>query len=124
MEIVFGGIAALIATVLLAAVGLTTVVALGLMMGLGLLTEMSFKRLFFVSFGMALVAPLLVGGALFSAIEDGTIPNDLRASLEEVANLPVDHGGDWEQNWQEAFREIGEIGEIGEQAERGEISEE
>ncbi|MEM9312837.1 MAG: hypothetical protein AAGA34_15450, partial [Pseudomonadota bacterium] len=61
MEFLGGLVLSIVAMVLLALVGLTTVFALGFMTVLGLLTEMSFKRLFFVSFAMALAAPVLLG---------------------------------------------------------------
>ncbi|MEM6856441.1 MAG: hypothetical protein AAF559_01095 [Pseudomonadota bacterium] len=79
MEIIGGIVLSLVAMVLLAALGLTTVFAIGFMMILGLLTNMSFKRLFFVSFAMGLAAPILLGAATMAALEDGSFERELRA---------------------------------------------
>lgn len=90
----FGGIVlVLLMTPVLAAIGVTTLAAFALMVLLGLITEMSFKRLFFVSFFMGLAAPLLLAGAMFSAFADGSFERDLRDGLDEVIALPEDQGG-------------------------------
>ena len=119
MEIIAGIALSILAMVLLAAVGLTTVVALGLMAGMGLLTDMSFKRIFFLSFGMALMAPVLVGAATFAAIEDGTLERDLRRDLDGIVQLPPDAGG-WGGNLGET---LDELREIGREVDRGNLSE-
>ena len=96
MEIIGGIVLSLVAMVLLAALGLTTVFALGFMMILGLLTNISFKRLFFISFAMGLAAPILLGAATFAAFEDGSLERELRAELGDVITLPDDAGpGSW-----------------------------
>lgn len=90
----FGGIVlVLLMTPVLAAIGVTTLAAFALMTVLGLITDMSFKRLFFVSFCMGLAAPLLLAGAMFSAFQDGSFERDLRDGLDEVIALPEDQGG-------------------------------
>lgn len=86
-------IALLVAMPFLAAIGITTLAAFALMTTLGLLTDMSFKRLFFVSFFMGLAAPLLVGGALFAIVDDARFQRDLRTGFEQFIELPEDAGG-------------------------------
>ncbi len=84
MEIL-GGIA--LALVLLALIGVVTVAAIPLMVVMSLLTEMSFKRVFFASFALALLAPILLGVAIGEAVEDGSIQreiqNDFRDSFSQ-----------------------------------------
>jgi len=86
-------IALLVAMPFLAAVGITTLAAFALMTALGLLTDMSFKRLFFVSFFMGLAAPLLVGGAVFSIVDEPGFQRDLRDGFDQFVELPEDAGG-------------------------------
>ncbi|MEM7700364.1 MAG: hypothetical protein AAF251_00360 [Pseudomonadota bacterium] len=86
-------IALLIAMPFLAAIGITTLAAFALMSVLGLMTEMSFKRIFFVSFFMGLAAPLLVGGAVFSIVDDARFQRDLRDGFDQFIELPEDAGG-------------------------------
>lgn len=86
-------IALLVAMPFLAAIGITTLAAFALMTVLGLLTEMSFKRIFFVSFFMGLAAPLLVGGAVFSIVDDARFQSDLRDGFDQFIELPEDAGG-------------------------------
>ena len=95
MEIIGGIVLSILALVLLALLGLATVFALGFMTVLGLLTDLSFKRLFFVSFALGLVAPLLLGVATLTALEDGSLERDLRADLGEIIDLPEERVGDW-----------------------------
>ena len=106
MEIIGGIVLSLVAMVLLAALGLTTVFALGFMIILGLLTNMSFKRLFFVSFAMGLAAPVLLGAATFAAIEDGSLERDLRNELGDVITLSDDTGPG---SWREALSKLREL---------------
>jgi len=120
MEIIAGLALSLIAIILLAAVGLTTVVALGLMMVMGLLTNMSFKRLFFVSFAMGLAAPVMLGAATFAAIEDGSFESDLRRDLEGIVQLPDDQGRAWGENLGEG---LDQLREIGQEVDRGNLTE-
>ena len=63
MEILGGIVLSIFALVLLAALGLTTVLALTLMAVFGLLSNWSFKRIFFLSFFLGLSAPFLLGMA-------------------------------------------------------------
>lgn len=107
MEIVGGILVGLVVLTLLAAVGITTVVAFGLMGLLGLVTEMSFKRVFFVSFIMALAAPILLGIAGFAALEDGSFEHDLRDSIGESFVLPEDVPAEW----REAFPRVRDLRE-------------
>ena len=79
---VLGGIA--LAVVLLALLGVVTAAAIPLMLLLGLLTEMSFKRVFFVSFAMALMAPILLGVAIGEAVQDGSIQREIEGDLGSV----------------------------------------
>jgi len=113
MEIL-GGIA--LAVVLLSLVGIVTVAAIPLMLLLGLLTEMSFKRVFFASFAMALLAPILVGVAIGEAVQDGSIERDLRGVFSERIQLPDDMG----DRWREALPKLQEISR---EADSGAISE-
>lgn len=105
MEVLGGIVAAFVIMALLAAVGLTTVVAFGLMSFLGLVTEMSFKRLFFVSFGVGLLAPILLGAGVLTAVEDGSLERDLRDEIGDVISLPDDMG----ENWSEALPQLQEL---------------
>lgn len=116
MEFLGGLVLSIVAMVLLALVGLTTVFALGFMTVLGLLTEMSFKRLFFVSFAMALAAPVLLGLATFAAIADGSLERDLRRDLGQVIDLPPEAGG----NWREA---IPKLRDLRDDIENGELTD-
>ena len=107
----------LVATPFLAAIGITTLAAFAIMSVLGLLTDMSFKRLFFVSFFMGLAAPILLGGAVFAAFEDGSFERDLRDGIEQFVDLPEDGGRNFGGT-------LGALQEIGRSVERGDITEE
>ena len=107
----------LLATPFLAAIGITTLAAFAFMIALGLLTEMSFKRLFIVSFFMGLAAPILLAGAVFASFEDGTFERDLRDGIEQFVDLPQDNG-------REFGGALGRLQEIGREAQRGDITEE
>lgn len=98
MEIL-GGIA--LAVVLLALVGVVTVAAIPLMVLLGLLTEFSFKRVFFASFAMALVAPILLGVAIGEAVQDGSIQREIQSDLRDVS-MQIDFSDDDLQDLREA----------------------
>ncbi|MEM6475731.1 MAG: hypothetical protein AAF687_06150 [Pseudomonadota bacterium] len=117
MEVLGGIIASLVAMALLAGVGLMTVVALAMMLILGLLTEWSFKRLFFVSFGIGLLAPVFLAVGLGNALADGSFQNDLREELSDVVQLPDDLG----ESWGEALPQLREISR---QVDAGELTEE
>lgn len=105
MEIVGGIVVGLVVLTILAMVGVTTLVAFALMALLGLITEMSFKRIFFASFMMALAAPLLLGIAGFAVVEDGSLERDLREGLGETIVIPQ---GDPDQ-WREAIPRIRDL---------------
>ncbi|MEM7688340.1 MAG: hypothetical protein AAF291_04895 [Pseudomonadota bacterium] len=100
----------------LAAIGVTTLAAFVSMTVLGLLTDMSFKRLFFVSFFMGLAAPLLLGAAIASSFEDGTFERDLRDGIEELTDIRMENG-------QPLGGTLGELQKIGRDVEQGELSE-
>lgn len=107
----------LLATPLLAAIGVTTLAAFAIMTTLGLLTDMSFKRLFFASFFMGLAAPILLAGAIFASFEDGTFERDLRDGIEQFVDLPEEGGRDFGGT-------LGRLQDIGREVERGDITEE
>ena len=90
MEIVGGMLVALVVLTVLAAVGVTTLVAFALMATLGFVTEMSFRRTFFVSFLLALLAPIILAIAGGIAIEDGALDE-----LNQSVSISTDAGGDW-----------------------------
>jgi len=117
MEVFGGLIFSLMLMVLLAGLGLVTVAALALMIVLGLLTEMSFRRLFFVSFALGLLAPILAAGATYSAFQDGSLERDLSEGFGEVVTLPDDVGGTWSDT-------LTELQDIQRQVEQGEVTEE
>lgn len=87
-------IAGISVVIMLAAIGVSTVVALALMAALGLITEMSFKRLFFVSFGLGLLVPMLVAGAGIAALQSSEVQNEIRAELRDALPLPAESSGD------------------------------
>ena len=72
----------------LAAVGVATFLAFGLMAALGLLTELSFKRLFFLSFGAALLLPIVVGGVTIAAVQDEGVQNEIREEMRRALPPP------------------------------------
>ncbi|MEP3420900.1 MAG: hypothetical protein ABJN35_04140 [Erythrobacter sp.] len=88
MEVLGGVLLAIAGIVLLAAIGLTTVVALILMAVLGFITEMSFKRLFFVSFGLGLLAPILFGIGVSSVLSDNSIQREIMSELNQSISGP------------------------------------
>ncbi|MDJ0977917.1 MAG: hypothetical protein QNI87_05215 [Erythrobacter sp.] len=107
MEVLGGIVLSVLVLALLALLGLTTVFALAFMTALGLLTDMSFKRVFFVSFAMALAAPVLLTLATYSAFEDGSLERDLRAELGDVIAIPDERVS----NWQDSLDELRQIGQ-------------
>lgn len=84
MEFVGGILLGLIAIIVLAAIGVTTVAALALMVVLGFLTEMSFRRLFFVSFGLGLLAPILLTIGIGSSLDDENFQRELQSEIRET----------------------------------------
>nr|WP_298928365.1 hypothetical protein [uncultured Erythrobacter sp.] len=78
MEIL-GGL--LITTILLTLLGSMAALALASMAVLGLLTEMSFKRLFFVSCGIGLLAPIALAIGVSSMVNDENFQRDFLAEV-------------------------------------------
>lgn len=116
MEILGGILAGLVLMALLAGVGLAAIVALALMGVLYFLTELDFKKVFLISGGVGLLAPIFLGLAISGAIADGSLERDLRDELGSIVQLPDDAG----ERWREALPKLREIGEA---SERGELSE-
>jgi hypothetical protein len=112
-----GFVLLLLMTPVLAAIGITTLAAFAIMTLLGLLSDMSFKRLFFVSFFMGLAAPVMLSMLVFSSIADGTFERDLREGFEQFVDLPPDEGGN-------LGGALGELQQIGREVDRGNLSEE
>ncbi len=81
MEILGGSLLAIIALTLL---GSVTALAFASMAVLGIVTEMSFKRLFFVSFGLGLLAPILLGVWVASALSDDRVQRDIMAEFNQA----------------------------------------
>ena len=79
--------------VTLAAMGVSTLVAFGLMALMGFVTEMSFRRIFFLSFGMTLLPSVLLGAILIGVLQDDDVQTEIRAELgdaiPESRALPV-----------------------------------
>lgn len=84
MEVIGGIILALMLMAVLAGLGLAALSAFAIMAVLALVTEMSFKRLFFVSFGLGLIVPLALGGLTMGALEDGSLQKELGRELAQV----------------------------------------
>ena len=116
MEILGGILALLTLLTLLAAVGITTLAAFVLMAALGLLTDMSFKRLFFVSFAIGLAAPILLGLGVGAAFADGTLERELRAELGRSVDIPATLSSNWRQA-------VPQFRDLRERYRAGEISE-
>jgi len=68
----------------LAILGVVTLAAIPLMAVMSLLTEMSFKRVFFTSFALALLAPILLGVAIGSAVEDGSLQREIQSEFRDA----------------------------------------
>jgi len=117
MEILGGILAGLVLMALLAGVGLAAIVALALMGVLYFLTELDFRKVFLISAGVGLLAPIFLGLAISGAVADGSLERDLRDELGSVVQLPDDAG----EKWREALPKLREIGEA---SERGELSDE
>lgn len=83
IELLSGLAILLLVLTLLAAVGLVTLAAFALMAALGLITDWSFKKIFFISFALGLFAPILAGGAVGSAIADGSLQRELQQGLND-----------------------------------------
>ncbi|BDI61327.1 hypothetical protein [Qipengyuania nanhaisediminis] len=86
--------------VALASLGLGTLLALGLMALLGLVSEWSFRRIFFLSFGLALLVPVLLGGALVGVLQDEEVRSEISAELRDAlpaASRPTDESLDFDR---------------------------
>ena len=116
MEIIGPILGLLAAMTVLAGIGLAAIVGLMVMGVLYFLTDFDFKKVFLVSAGVGLLAPILLAVGIGGAIADGSFERDLRAELGDVVQLPDDAG----EQWREALPKLREIGEA---AERGEITE-
>ncbi len=81
MEILGG---ALLAIILLTLLGSVTALAFASMAFLGLVTEMSFKRIFFTSFGVGLLAPILLGLWVSSTLGDERVQREILADVTEA----------------------------------------
>ena len=92
----------------LASFGIATFAAFGLMAALGLITEMSFKRIFFISFGVALFLPILFGGAMIGVLSDEQVQDEISAGLSEA--LPSSEG---------LVEELGDLAPVTEEELRG-----
>ena len=68
----------------LAGLGVSTLLAFGIMAALGLVTELSFKRLFFISFGVAVLPTLIMGGILIGALQSGEVQSEISAEMREA----------------------------------------
>ena len=75
---------ALAGLVTLATLGAGTLFAFVLMAALGFITEMSFRRIFFISFGVALLMPILFGAAIFGVLQDEGVQAEIRAELRDA----------------------------------------
>jgi|GEM_PF-2838454 len=117
MEIIGPILAGLAAMAVLAGIGLAAIVGLMVMGVLYFLTDFDFKKVFLVSAGVGLLAPILLAMGIGGAIADGSFERDLRDELGGVVQFPDDAG----EQWREAFPKLREIGEA---ADRGEITEE
>jgi len=117
MELIGGLLAALVLMALLAGVGLAAIVGLGVMGVLYFLTELDFKKVFLISAGLGLLAPILLAVGISSALDDSSLERDLRTALDDVIQLPEEQG----DAWREALPKLREIGEA---QERGELTDE
>ncbi|MBV7260094.1 hypothetical protein [Erythrobacter crassostreae] len=76
----------LLVTVLLAMLGSVTVLAFASMALLGLVTEMSFKRMFFASFGIGLLAPILLAGWISTQVSEESVQLELLTELNDAVS--------------------------------------
>lgn len=67
-----------------AALGISTLLAFAMMGALGLVTEMSFKRIFFISFGAALILPILVGISTVGVVQDDQTREELAEFMRDA----------------------------------------
>lgn len=68
----------------LASFGIATFAAFGLMAALGLVTELSFRRIFFISFGVALFVPILFGSAMIGVLSEEEVQTQISENLREA----------------------------------------
>lgn len=125
MEILGGLLVALGVMALLAGVGIAALVALAAMGVLHFLTEMDFKKVFLISSGIGLLAPIFLGLAISGAIADGSLERELRAEMGaemgDMIQIPGDGADGLAGGWRES---LDELREISRQNENGELSDE
>lgn len=125
MEILGGLLVALGVMALLAGVGIAALVALAAMGVLHFLTEMDFKKVFLISSGIGLLAPIFLGLAISGAIADGSIERELRAEMGaemgDMIQIPGGGADGLAGGWRES---LDELREISRQNENGELSDE
>ena len=116
MEIFAGILGILMVMALLAGVGIAALAALAIMVVLHFLTEMSFKKVFLISAGLGLLAPIVLGLGIAGSIADGSLERELRTELGDVVQLPQDGGEDWRQA-------LADLRELSQENERGNLSD-
>lgn len=125
MEILGGLLVALGVMALLAGVGIAALVALAAMGVLHFLTAMDFKKVFLISSGIGLLAPIFLGLAISGAIADGSLERELRAEMGaemgDMIQIPGDGTDGLAGGWRES---LDELREISRQNENGELSDE
>jgi len=68
----------------LATVGVGTLFTFSLMAALNLVTELSFRRTFFISFGVAMILPLILGTVVVGVLMDDQVQDEIRTELREA----------------------------------------
>ncbi|KEO91637.1 hypothetical protein EH31_02910 [Erythrobacter longus] len=125
MEILGGLLVGLGVMALLAGIGIAALVALAAMGVLYFLTEMDFKKVFLISSGIGLLAPIFLGLAISGAIADGSLERELRAEmgteLGDIIQIPEGSGDGLGGGWRES---LDELQELSRQNENGELSDE
>ena len=115
MEILSGLAAAFGLLMALAALGVTSLAAFALMGALGLITDWSFRRIFFVSFALGLFAPVLLAVSIGNALSGEELQRELKREL--LNTVP---GGDAIP--QEAIDAIPQVLELRDQLQDGTIT--
>jgi len=83
MEILSGLAAAFGLMIALAALGVTSLAAFALMGALGLITDWSFRRIFFVAFALGLFAPVILAVNIGNTLSSEDFQRDLQRELLE-----------------------------------------
>lgn len=68
----------------LAMLGASTLLAFLVMGGLWFITEMSFKKIFFIAFGTALILPILFGAVTIGTLQDEDVQQQISEGLREA----------------------------------------